>query len=69
MERLILNGMMVMCRIAAVTEPYRKNMEASKALELSRNLQQTSRDRRVSLNIYLSAEAIDPVAIAVLTFS
>jgi hypothetical protein len=44
-------------------------MEASKALELSRNLQQTSRDRRVSLNIYLSAEAIDPVAIAVLTFS
>ena len=30
MERLILNGMMVMCRIAAVTEPYKKMWKRQK---------------------------------------
>jgi pyruvate kinase len=59
----------VMCRIAVVTEPSCCRVDATGALEAAKNLQQTSVERRVSLSVYLSAEAIDPVVIVTPTLN
>ncbi len=58
-----------MCQIAVVTEPSCCRVDATGALEAAKNFQQTSVERRVSLSIYLSAEAIDPVIIVTPTLN
>ncbi len=59
----------VMSRIATVTEPYCVGTDATTALKAARSQHRTGADRRVSLSIYLSAEAIDPVAVVTPTVS
>jgi pyruvate kinase len=59
----------VMSRIAVVTEPSCCQVDATGALEAAKNLNQTSMERRVSLSVYLSAEAINPVVIVTPTLN
>ena len=61
--RYPVEAVTVMARIAAVSEPHCSVLDATKAIESARNLHQTSKDRRLSLSIYLSVEAMDPVAV------
>jgi pyruvate kinase len=58
----------VMARIAAITEPHCDPLDAQTAIDSARGLHETSAERRIALSIYLSTEAIAPVAVITPTY-
>ncbi len=58
----------VMARIAAITEPHCEPLDAQTAINTARSMHETSAERRIALSIYLSSEAIAPVAVITPTY-
>ena len=59
----------MMARIAAVVEPHNKMLDPGVALESVREADKPSKERLVSLSVYLSVEAINPVVVIAPTLS
>jgi pyruvate kinase len=59
----------MMSRIAAVVEPHSQMLDPGVALESVREADKPSKERLVSLSVYLSVEAIDPVVVVAPTLS
>ena len=59
----------MMARIAAVVEPHNQMLDPNDALESIRHADKPSKERLVSLSVYLSVEAISPVAVIAPTLS
>ncbi len=59
----------MMARIARITEPHNQMLNPLEALEKTREVDRPSKERLVSLSVYLSVEAIDPVIVMAPTLS
>jgi pyruvate kinase len=59
----------MMSRIAVVVEPHSQMLDPGVALESVREADKPSKERLVSLSVYLSVEAIDPVVVIAPTLS
>jgi pyruvate kinase len=59
----------MMARIATVVEPHNQMLDPSDALDAVRQADKPSKERLVSLSVYLSVEAINPVAVIAPTLS
>jgi pyruvate kinase len=59
----------VMTRIAQVTEPHIQSPDVADLLETAKSSSRADRERLLSISIYLSVEAVDPVAVVTPTLS
>lgn len=59
----------MMARIARITEPHNQMLDSLEALQKTREIDRPSKERLVSLSVYLSVEAINPVVVMAPTIS
>jgi len=64
-----VKAVQVMSKIAQVIEPHIRTSDASSVLEAAKTAEATDRDRLLSVSLYLSVEAVSPVAVVTPTLS